>query len=248
MTTPAEVLDRLLRSDPARPRVTYYDDAGHGASGERVELSARVLANWVNKAGNALQDDLDAGPGTTVALCLPTHWRAFYWALAVWAVGATVVLPRSTTEALLTAADADVVVTADPALAAAASARPVLVSLPMLARRHPDAPGGAMDEARELATYADVLDVLAPPAPDDVALRVGRGGEQTAYRSIVVPRQEWGAAPRVHLWGALPRMLVDALSAWALDGSVVLVRDPSGDQAARLATEGVTVDLSAGRR
>lgn len=248
MTTPAEVLASMLRSDPARPRVTFYDDAPGASAGERVELSARVLANWVSKAGNALQDELDAGPGTTVALCLPVHWRALYWALSAWAVGATVVLPAGAEEAVDVVATADVVVTAEPALAADAPGRAVLVSLPMLARAHPGAPGGALDEARELPTYGDVLDVREPPAADDVALRVGRDGAPTAYRSVVVPRQDWGAAPRVHLWDALPRVLTDALSAWALDGSVVLVREPSGDQAARLAAEGVTVDLSAGRR
>ena len=82
----------MVASDPGRPRLTCYDDTPGPAQGERVELSARVLANWVAKAGNLLQDDLDGAPATTVGLDRPAHWRAFYWALAAWSCGATVVV------------------------------------------------------------------------------------------------------------------------------------------------------------
>ena len=46
-TVSAAVLDPLLGSDPAGPRITYYDDA----SGERIELSTATLANWAAKTG-----------------------------------------------------------------------------------------------------------------------------------------------------------------------------------------------------
>ena len=92
MPTPAEVLASMLASDPGRPRLTCYDDVPGPTHGERIELSAKVLANWVSKAGNLLQDDLDGAPATTLGLDLPAHWRAFYWALAAWSVGATVVV------------------------------------------------------------------------------------------------------------------------------------------------------------
>lgn len=36
----------------------------------------------------------------------------------------------------------------------------------------------------------------------------------------------------------------EPLSAWAADGSVVLVRQPDGDQSRRLAPENITVDVS----
>ncbi|MEO8749738.1 MAG: TIGR03089 family protein, partial [Allobranchiibius sp.] len=84
--TPADVLAGLLKSDPTSPRITCYDDA----TGERIELSGKVLANWVAKAANLLQDELDAAPGTVVSLRLPPdHWRTYYWAFAAWCVGAT---------------------------------------------------------------------------------------------------------------------------------------------------------------
>ena len=41
---------------PARPLVTFYDDA----TGERVELSVATYANWVAKTAGLAQDELDA--------------------------------------------------------------------------------------------------------------------------------------------------------------------------------------------
>ena len=82
---------------PRPPRVTVYDDTDSPTRGERIELSARVLANWVAKAANLLRDDLDAGPGSVVLLDLPPHWRTLYWAFAAWSVGACVEVPAHRT-------------------------------------------------------------------------------------------------------------------------------------------------------
>src|SRR6476469_2959124 len=89
-TPPAALLARLVAADPGRPRLTVYDDADGPTRGERIELSGRVLANWVAKAANLLVDELGVERGDVVVLDLPTHWRAVYWALAVWRVGAVV--------------------------------------------------------------------------------------------------------------------------------------------------------------
>ena len=59
---PPELLDRALRADPARPLLTFYDDA----TDERTELSVATFANWVAKTANVLQDDLGLGPGATL--------------------------------------------------------------------------------------------------------------------------------------------------------------------------------------
>ena len=64
--TPADLLRSALAADPARPLVTFYDDA----TGERVELSVATFANWVAKTANLLQDELAAGarrPGRAAA-------------------------------------------------------------------------------------------------------------------------------------------------------------------------------------
>ena len=234
MRTPASLLADLLASDPARPRVTFYDDAPGETRGERIELSGKVLANWVAKAANALQEELDAGPGTTVHLDLPGHWRALYWALAAWSVGATVDLDGSTA--------ADIVVTDDPEHAGTAG-EAVVVTLAALARSHPNPlPAGAMDEARELATYADAFSPWDSPGPQDLAL-VAAGGH-TAYAQVV-PTPGWPAGSRVLATGDLPAVLGTALAAWSVDGSVVLVREPDpARMPGRLTAEGVTLDPS----
>lgn len=68
--TPERQFDRLLASDPSRPFVTYYDEA----SGERSELSARSLANWVAKTHHLLVDELGLGVGDRALIALPAHW------------------------------------------------------------------------------------------------------------------------------------------------------------------------------
>ena len=197
------------------------------------------MANWISKAGNALQDEYDLGVGSTVRLALPPHWRALYWAFAVWSVGSTVDCSGGQTPDLLICDD-------DTVASLPQSGDVVLVTLAALARIHPGpVPPGAMDEARELATYADQFVALADPSPDDLALVTE--GEHTAYRSVV-PQRDWPVGARVSLAGDLGQVLRSTLAAWALDGSVVLARngryagrEPRPD---RLATEGVTLDLA----
>jgi uncharacterized protein (TIGR03089 family) len=235
---PADLLASLVASDGTRPRLTFYDDAPGPTHGERIELSARVLANWVAKAANLLQDDLDGAPATTVGLDLPAHWRGVYWALAAWSVGATVVLGPG-------ARTADVVVTTQAAVAEQVTqdaGLAVLVTLPMLARGNPGTPADVVDEARDLAGHGDVFTPWEEPDGDDPALVAD--GATTAYDRLVAPMPAWGAAPRVRVPDRLGEALTTALSAWAADGSVVLVREPGPDQSARLASEGVTVDLA----
>ncbi|MGF7238961.1 MAG: hypothetical protein ACQSGP_29015, partial [Frankia sp.] len=50
----AAALARRLATDPARPMLTFYDDQ----TGERTELSATTLDNWVAKTANLLTDSL----------------------------------------------------------------------------------------------------------------------------------------------------------------------------------------------
>lgn len=95
--TPADLLRSALSTDPARPLVTFYDDA----TGERVELSVATFANWVAKTANLLQGELSAEPGERVALLLPAHWQTAVWLLACSSVGVVADLgatrPRRTT-------------------------------------------------------------------------------------------------------------------------------------------------------
>ncbi|NHA68004.1 TIGR03089 family protein [Phycicoccus flavus] len=241
----AALLARMMAADPGRPRITVYDDTDGPTAGERVELSARVFANWVAKAANLLQDELDAEPGRTVRVDLPPHWRTAYWAFAAWSVGASVVVPGAGdgTDGGGDTGDtaADVLVTDDPDTAAATDAEHVvLVTLAALARSATGpVPAGAVDEAHEVATHGDVFVPLAEPDPAAPAL-LTRDGRRTF--ADLVPT---GTGGRVHTGTVDTGAFLDLLlEVWAGDGSVVLTRGAPEPEvlAARLTSEGVTRD------
>ncbi|MFL6080735.1 MAG: TIGR03089 family protein [Ornithinibacter sp.] len=252
--SPAVLLRRLVASDPGRPRITVYDDTDSPTRGERIELSARVLANWVAKAANLLRDDLDVGEGSVVLLDLPPHWRTLYWAFAAWSVGACVEVPAHRTSGdagqgpAPSAAGAivpDVVVT-DAVGVAAAATEAVLVTLAALARSAAGpVPAGVVDEARELATHGDVFDGWAQPDGSEPALRAA--GVLLTYADLPTGSSgssgSTGAPQRIHTGTPdTAQLLRLALSVWAADGSLVLTRgepDPAV-LVARLAAEGVS--------
>ncbi len=258
--SPAVLLRRLVSADPGRPRITVYDDTDSPTRGERIELSARVLANWVAKAANLLRDDLDAGPGSVVLLDLPPHWRTLYWAFAAWSVGACVEVPehRTTPDAghgpapaataavpdvvVTDAAVPDVVVTDAVDIAAAAGGDAVLVTLAALARSAAaPAPAGVVDEARELATHGDVFDGWAELDGSEPALRAA--GVLLRYADLPTAPSTAGEPQRVHTGTSdTAQLLRLALAVWAADGSLVLSRgapEPAA-LAARLESEQVT--------
>ncbi|GMA20317.1 TIGR03089 family protein [Arsenicicoccus piscis] len=191
--TAADLLPSLLADDPAAPRITCYDDLPGPTRGERIELSGRVLANWVAKAANALTSDFDIQPGDVVVLALPPHWRTVYWALAGWAVGASVhVADPALGSDDPTLAIASVVVTDSVELAEAADAA-IVVTLAALARSHPGAlPSHAMDEAAELASYPDRR-AFAAPEVDPARPALITPGRAVRYDELVAAPTSPGA-------------------------------------------------------
>lgn len=248
MHSPAELLPRLLRQDPATPRITVYDDTCHPP--ERIELSARVLSNWVAKAANLLSEEYDAGPGTRVLLDLPPHWRTAYWACAIWAVGGSVVLPGPDP------APGDVVVTdrlVEPDRLGTTLGVPVVrVTLPALARRAvATVAPGELDEAAELSTYPDQFEAYTPAEEADPGLVLPTGvlshGEVVtwALQHAGDPGQPARVHHRVRPDGrtqASVEFLAATVAAWAREGSLVVTRGDVSEQvlAQRLAEEGVT--------
>jgi len=190
-STVPQLLDALRTLNPTAPRLTWY-----GPDSERVELSGRVLENWVAKTANFLADELDAEPGTVVALDVPVHWRSLVWLLATWSVGATAVaggLPAASE-----AWDrADIVATTEPAAAAGRLAamrtggtgrNPVLVAvaLPALAMRWMGAlPDGAVDYSGEVRSHADVFHANDEPPADGTAWETS-GGKAT-FAGLLAP-------------------------------------------------------------
>lgn len=219
-TTVPQLLQALAASDPGRPRLTWYDDAAGPTRGERIELSARVLATWVAKAANLLVDELNVSPGDRVAIELPTHWRAAYWLLAAWSAGAEVVVGDPS-------ADCTVLITDDPASAPPGSLV-VAVTLPALARSWVGAPlpDGAVDEAATVTGQPDVFEPVGEPDPDSPALTFAGGsvsyGDLLAQaRAVAHPDQA-----RVLVSTGPGDAIAGLLAPLVVDGSIVLVRDP----------------------
>lgn len=217
-----------MASDPAGPRLTFYDDA----TGERVELSTLTLANWVAKTINLLTLECGVGPGSRVALHLPRHWTMAVWSLAADAVGAQVsVAPRSgqlegpADVAVIGPDDVDEPPDAEEvfAVSLAPLAAPFARTLPTLVRDY-------------------TLDVRA--MPDNVGGPVGPAGALGALADSRAAALGMGPADRVAALGDLPDLasLVDEwLAPLAAGASVLWVRNPVPELCVRRwATERVT--------
>ncbi|MFD9500246.1 TIGR03089 family protein [Streptomyces sp. NPDC060035] len=220
--TPADLLRSALAADPARPLVTFYDDA----TGERVELSVATFANWVAKTANLLQGDLAAEPGDRLALLLPAHWQSAVWLLACSSVGVVADVQGDPSAA-------DLVVSGPDTLDRARACRGERVALALrpLGGRFPQPPEGFADYAVEVPGQGDRFAPYAPVDPAAPALAVG-GVELTADRLVARAREdaaELGLAPGSRLltgrtydsWEGLSAGLFAPLAA---GGSVVLCR------------------------
>ncbi|WP_109474209.1 TIGR03089 family protein [Ornithinimicrobium cavernae] len=235
MLTPHQALTDLVREDPTRPAITYYDDSPGPTHGERIEISRRVLDNWVAKAANALQEGLDVQRGSVVLLDLPSpHWRTCYWALAVWAVGATLTLDPHE--------GADVLVTTDPDSPTAEDADEVVaVTLAALAREYAgDLRSGVMDEAKEVSSFGDGFTPWDEPEAEDDALV--HDGDRVPYGELFGPA-EWAPGSRALVTGTSAYTLLQhLLHALSTGSSLVLVRGPEpAEDDPRMVSEGVTV-------
>ncbi|GHF11041.1 MULTISPECIES: TIGR03089 family protein [Streptomyces] len=220
--TPADLLRSALAADPARPLVTFYDDA----TGERVELSVATFANWVAKTANLLQGDLAAEPGDRLALLLPAHWQTAVWLLACSSVGVLADVGGDP-------AAADLVVSGPDTLeqARACSGERVALALRPLGGRFPEPPQGFLDYAVEVPGQGDRFAPYAPVDPDGPALAVD-GLELTGAELVGRARadaERRGLAAGSRLLSGLSYDDWDGLSAGlfaplAAGGSVVLCR------------------------
>lgn len=212
------------------PRLTWY-----GPDSERVELSGRVLDNWVAKTTNFLVEELDAAPSVTVGLDLPAHWRALCWALAAWQCGATVVFASTannnddggspSAHSAWPAVSLDVVATADPTGAPAGDLQ-VAVALGALELRwRGDLPVGTIDYSGQVRAFGDVYFPDEPPTDVDVAVRYDEAA--VTYGELLDSWVGTGAdtAPQRTLLRAttLVETVRQALKVWLAGGSVVLV-------------------------
>ncbi|MEU3261149.1 TIGR03089 family protein [Streptomyces albidoflavus] len=230
--TPADLLRSALAADPARPLVTFYDDA----TGERVELSVATFANWVAKTANLLQGDLSAEPGDRLALLLPAHWQSAVWLLACHSTGvvAEVGGGPAATDLVVSGPDTLDVARACPGERIALALRP-------LGGRFPHAPEGFADYAVEVPGQGDRFAPFAPVEPDEPALSVA-GRELTGAELVEEARAEaarLGLGPGDRIlsglaWESWEGLAAGLYAPLAAGGSVVLCRN-----AGRLSEEGL---------
>ncbi|MEU4569356.1 TIGR03089 family protein [Micromonospora sp. NPDC023956] len=214
-----------IAADPARPLLTWYDDA----TGERTELSGATLANWVAKTANLLVDEVAAGPGSVAGMLLPPHWQTAAVLLGCWSAGLTVRTEPGPVDVLFAAADR-----APEADAWSAGERYALALAPFALPLR-EVPAGFADYVVEVRVHGDHF----APYPGGGAELVARAARRA---------EELGLAPG-------DRVLVDAarhpdpvdwlLAPLSVRGSVVLCGnlDPTRLDS-RLTTEKVTRPLA----
>jgi uncharacterized protein (TIGR03089 family) len=245
--TPADLLAAVLAADPARPLVTFYDDA----SGERVELSGKTFGNWVSKTANLLVDGLDAEPGERVLLALPPHWQTAVWLFACWSAGlvAEPVWPDDPAggdlPSALAGVRADIVVAAEALLPVRPGDRPgpvgrggldarevVGLSLHALGAPLTECPPGVVDYAVEVRSFGDHFAPYAPVDPDGAALVVTNdtftGG--ALVRLARDAARDWGLDARTRVLASMPYITVNSVLAGLLaplsaNGSVIIQRN-----------------------
>ena len=224
VTFDTSYLPRYLRAasdlDRTRPLITYYD----GATGERVELSAETLINWVTKTTNLLVTDVGVEEGARVLLHLPLHWLAAVWVLSVDATGAELLtLPVAEAErpdVLAYGVDGEEHNDAEAVSHLVAPDRFAVSMRPMALPLGPQTPPDARDFISEVRTMPDQL-VVPPDRPGDLAEKGTTRAEQLALRD----------GERVSVLAASAGLTradyVDGLIApLCAGGSVVWVRNP----------------------
>ncbi len=234
-TLSSAILDPLMASDPAGPRITYYDDA----TGERIELSTATLVNWAAKTGNLLRDEMGAGPDTRVAVLLPAHWQTASVLFGIWWIGAEVV----------TGGQADVALCTAPRLGEADDAVGVgeiaVLSLDPFGKPVPDLPVGVTDYATAVRVHGDqILPERHPGAAlDGRSVADVLSGAQTsaAAQGLTADDRVLSTAD----WTDADELTANLLAVFAIGASLVQVANQ--DAAAmdrRRQTEKITRDIA----
>jgi uncharacterized protein (TIGR03089 family) len=216
-TVSSAVLDPLMASDPAGPRITYYDDA----TGERIELSTVTLANWAAKTGNLLRDELGAGPGTRVAVLLPAHWQTAAVLFGIWWIGAEVVLDG--TSADLGLCTAGRLAEADDAVGAGEIA---VLSLDPFGKPVADLPVGVTDYATAVRVHGDQI---SPERNPGLALDGRSVADVLADARTSATRQGFAAGDRVMSmagWDDADELIDHLAAVFAIGASLVQVANP----------------------
>ncbi len=231
-----ELLAGRLRTDPAQPLVTAYDDD----TGERAELSVTTYVNWVSKTANLLTDELGCDAGDTILLDLPPHWLVPVFLGAAWTAGLAVTRDPQV--------EHRVVVSGPDSLGDHTGAEEVLAcSLrPFAVRFAEPLPAGVLDYGVLWPGQSDVFLALEPVTPDTVAwLSEGSAWTQSDLleRAAVEPRAD-GERLLTDLHPAAAEGVEAFLGPLVRQGSLVLLRHPRDSTwAARRDDERTTAEV-----
>lgn len=217
MSTPEQLFADLLATAGSRPFVTYYD----GASGERSELSARSLGNWVAKTHFLLVDELGLGRGDSAFVALPPHWISVPAILGCLTAGL----------AFTDAGAADVAFVSPGTLADAAGVPDIYAVEPSAAAAGFGAsgPDGAADYVAAVRPQADVWATVRFGAGDDDPCLAGRTrGEVVRWarqRATQLGIQHGGRVISTRDWATSDDLVDTLLAPLTVGGSVVYVRN-----------------------
>ena len=215
-TVSGAILDPLMATNPAGPRITYYDDA----TGERIELSTATLANWAAKTANLLRDEMGAGPGSRVAVLLPAHWQTAAVLFGIWWIGSEVVLGGSEAEFALCTVDR-----LDEADATGADEIAVL-SLDPFGKSVPDLPLGVTDYATAVRVHGDQI---VPERAAGAALDGRSVADVLAAAQVSAASQGLTAADRIMStaeWDTAEDVIDHLLAVYVVGASLVKVANP----------------------
>jgi uncharacterized protein (TIGR03089 family) len=193
-TTVAGALAAAVSTDPARPLLTYYNDA----TGERTELSGATLDNWVAKTANLLVDGCGRSGGDRAAVLLPPHWQSAAVLLGCWSVGLHMGDGNEPADVAF--------VLADLATTAPAAADRFLLGLAPMGLPLREVPDGFADYVVEVRGYGDHFggtagvdqtDLLSAARKRAAALGIGPGARVLVDGARHPDPLDWLLAPLV---------------------------------------------------
>lgn len=234
------ILSTLRTRQATSPALIWY-----GPGSERIELSGKVLDNWVAKTSNLLVDELDAEPGIRVRLDLPAHWKTLVWALAAWQTGCTVLVGGAPADG---SAAPDVTVTDSQAVLDTAEGIVVAVAPGALELRWSGGlPAAAVDYAAEVRSYADTFLPGEEAEAGTTALHSTLGQGLTLTYAQLADAADGGSRETLLVSAAadLPDVLSASLRTWAAGGTVVLAAPEVQITERLLAAEKITARVEA---
>jgi uncharacterized protein (TIGR03089 family) len=219
--TPEALFASLVANAPAQPFVTYYDEA----TGERSELSAKSLANWVAKTHFLLGDELGLGVGDSAFISLPAHWISVPALLGVLTAGLSIG----------PAAEASAAFVAPSTVSDARGVPDVYCISPESAAfgLREDVPDGAQDYVLAVRPQPDAwLSVHSPGSASDACwdeLSRGEVVELARSRARELGMADGARVLTARQWAGPADWIDTLLAPLAVGGSVVYVQNAADD-------------------